>query len=137
MEGGEWRRHPGGAVRSVQVIAGLLPDTATLTFGAIQTYSDGTVVKWIESPAPGSSAEPDHPAPAVVAGRGIVGAVVGNDHEGGEGRQHRPDRAVGDRARRRRGRAGLRLRGRAKATRHVRRAGVVVGVVLAAVGAAG
>lgn len=30
---------------------------------AIQTYSDGTVVSWIEVPAAGSSAEPEHPAP--------------------------------------------------------------------------
>jgi uncharacterized protein YcnI len=45
------------------IIAGQLPDSETLTFPAIQTYSDGTVVKWIQVPAPGSTAEPDDPAP--------------------------------------------------------------------------
>ena len=39
-----------------------LPKVASLRFGAIQTYSDGTVVKWIETAAPGT-AEPQHPAP--------------------------------------------------------------------------
>ncbi len=34
-------------------------------FKAIQTYSDGTTVSWIETPAPGSTAEPDHPAPTL------------------------------------------------------------------------
>jgi uncharacterized protein YcnI len=43
--------------------AGPLPNAASMTFKAIQTYSDGSVVSWIEQPAPGSSTEPDHPAP--------------------------------------------------------------------------
>jgi uncharacterized protein YcnI len=47
------------------IIAGQLPDVASLTFKAIQTYSDGTKVDWIETTAPGSSAEPDHPAPVL------------------------------------------------------------------------
>ena len=46
------------------VIAGQLPDGVnSLTFKAIQTYSDKTVVSWIEQAAAGSSTEPDHPAP--------------------------------------------------------------------------
>jgi uncharacterized protein len=47
------------------ILAGQLPDAASLTFGAVQTYSDGSVVRWIESPAPGSKAEPEHPAPTL------------------------------------------------------------------------
>ncbi len=47
------------------IIAGQLPDTPTLTFKAIQTYSDGSEVDWIELPAAGSNAEPDHPAPVL------------------------------------------------------------------------
>ena len=43
--------------------AGPLPQASTLTFKAIQSYSDGKQVSWIEVPAPGSTAEPDHPAP--------------------------------------------------------------------------
>jgi periplasmic copper chaperone A len=47
------------------IIAGLLPKVNSLTFKAIQTYSDGSQVAWIETPAPGSSAEPEHPAPVL------------------------------------------------------------------------
>ena len=47
------------------VIAGQLPDAPSITFKAIQTYSDGSAVDWIEVPAPGSSAEPEHPAPVL------------------------------------------------------------------------
>ncbi len=36
----------------------------TLTFKALQTYSDGTVVSWIEVAADGA-AEPEHPAPVL------------------------------------------------------------------------
>ena len=42
-----------------------LPDGVdTLTFKAIQNYSDGTSVAWIEVPAD-PTAEPDHPAPVL------------------------------------------------------------------------
>jgi periplasmic copper chaperone A len=48
------------------LIAGKLPDgVSSLTFKAIQRYSDGKDVAWIDLPAPGSSAEPDHPAPVL------------------------------------------------------------------------
>ena len=47
------------------VIAEQLPDTAQLTFKAIQIYSDHSQVAWIEAPAPGSTAEPEHPAPVL------------------------------------------------------------------------
>ena len=36
-----------------------------MTFKAIQTYSDGQVVSWIEEPAAGSNQEPEHPAPTL------------------------------------------------------------------------
>lgn len=52
--------------------AGPLPHVPTLRFAAIQTYSDGSVVKWIESPAPGSTAEPEHPAPVLTLGAAPV-----------------------------------------------------------------
>jgi periplasmic copper chaperone A len=54
---------PGEATDFV-VIAGELPDTATVTFRALQTYSNGDVVKWIEIQAPGAQ-EPEHPAPVL------------------------------------------------------------------------
>ena len=39
-------------------------DTETVEFKALQTYDDGTVVRWIE-PTPAGGEEPEHPAPAV------------------------------------------------------------------------
>lgn len=45
--------------------AGPLPDAPTMTFKALQTYSDGEVVSWIEQAAPGSSTTPEHPAPTL------------------------------------------------------------------------
>lgn len=46
------------------VSAGPLPKVRALAFAAIQTYSDGTVVSWNETAAPGS-AEPEHPKPTL------------------------------------------------------------------------
>jgi hypothetical protein len=51
---------------------------STLAFPTIQTYSDGSVVKWIESAAPGSTARPEHPSPTLEvapADPGAAGAV--------------------------------------------------------------
>jgi uncharacterized protein YcnI len=45
-------------------IAGMLPDTATVVFGAIQTYSDGSVVRWNQRAAAGTE-EPEFPAPTL------------------------------------------------------------------------
>jgi uncharacterized protein YcnI len=64
-----------GEFQQFVVSLGPLPDTATLKFGAIQTYSDGTVVKWIESPAPGSTVEPDHPAPVLTLAAATAGTA--------------------------------------------------------------
>jgi uncharacterized protein len=47
------------------ISVGPLPtDTDTLTFKALQTYSNGDVVRWIEESAPGGP-EPEHPAPSI------------------------------------------------------------------------
>jgi uncharacterized protein YcnI len=54
-----------GEFDSFVISAGPLPKVDTLTFKALQTYSDGSVVSWIETPAAGSSAEPEHPAPTI------------------------------------------------------------------------
>ncbi|HVX43158.1 MAG TPA: YcnI family protein [Mycobacteriales bacterium] len=43
---------------------GPLPHAASVTLPAVQTYSNGAVVRWIETAAPGA-AEPAHPAPHV------------------------------------------------------------------------
>jgi len=65
-----WTAAPGGGVPPDQfglfsILVGQLPsDTATLTFKAIQTYSDGTTVSWIEPTVKGAPA-PDHPTPVL------------------------------------------------------------------------
>ena len=47
------------------VSVGQLPsNTKKLTFKALQTYSDGTIVRWIEVPVKGTP-EPEHPAPTL------------------------------------------------------------------------
>jgi uncharacterized protein len=65
----DWTATAGGiAPKEFQdfvLIAGQLPDAPSITFKAIQQYSDGSTVSWIETPAPGSSVTPDHPAPVL------------------------------------------------------------------------
>ncbi|MCM3882996.1 YcnI family protein [Frankia sp. R82] len=54
-----------GEFDTFNVSAGPLPTTAgPVAFKALQTYSDGNVVRWVDLAAPGQ-AEPDHPAPTV------------------------------------------------------------------------
>jgi uncharacterized protein len=70
---------PVGQFDQFVVLAGQLPDTSSLTFPAVQTYSDGQVVSWIQVAAPGSSAEPDHPAPELTLSKaGTSGATAGS-----------------------------------------------------------
>jgi periplasmic copper chaperone A len=44
------------------VLEGVLSAVDRIVFKALQTYSDGDVVRWIEEPVAGEP-EPDHPAP--------------------------------------------------------------------------
>jgi uncharacterized protein YcnI len=60
---------PVGQFDEFVVIAGLLPEAPSLTFPAIQTYSDGKVVSWNQVAAPGSTSEPDDPAPVLTLGK--------------------------------------------------------------------
>lgn len=54
-----------GQFQDFDVSMGPLPtDTRSLTFKALQTYSDGSVVRWIDVAAAGEP-EPDHPAPVL------------------------------------------------------------------------
>jgi hypothetical protein len=54
-----------GEYDDFDVSVGPLPKVSSLTFKALQTYSDGTVVRWIDPPAPEGQPEPDHPAPTL------------------------------------------------------------------------
>lgn len=53
-----------GEFDEFDVSVGPLPDRGTLVFKALQTYSDGSVVRWIEVPKKGQP-EPEHPAPVL------------------------------------------------------------------------
>lgn len=46
------------------ISAGPLPSVPSLTFKALQTYSNGTIVRWIQLTQPGEPA-PEHPAPVL------------------------------------------------------------------------
>jgi uncharacterized protein YcnI len=63
-----WTAGPGAGIKPGQfeefeVSLGPLPDTDQIVFKALQSYSDGEVVRWIDEPTAG--AEPAHPAPVL------------------------------------------------------------------------
>jgi periplasmic copper chaperone A len=65
-----WKAQPGhglepGEFGAFTIIAGQLPDAPSITFRALQTYADGSVVRWNEVAAPGSKDEPENPAPVL------------------------------------------------------------------------
>jgi len=67
-----------GQFQEFDVSMGPLPkDTDSLVFKALQTYSDGNVVRWIDVPQAGQP-EPDHPAPVLhLTAAGATGATGG------------------------------------------------------------
>ena len=71
---------PVGQFSEFNVLAqGLPTGTPSLTFKAVQLYSDGTVVSWIQIPTK-AAPNPAHPAPTLVLtapGRGSVGNTSG------------------------------------------------------------
>jgi uncharacterized protein YcnI len=73
-----WTAAPGSGVAPDQFglfrISVKLPDAATVSLPATQTYSDGTVVKW-DQPTPPGGAEPEYPAPEIA----LTGAPA-DDH---------------------------------------------------------
>ncbi|MFC0541798.1 YcnI family copper-binding membrane protein [Kutzneria chonburiensis] len=66
-----WTADPGTQIKPGEflrfpVLAGPLADnTDKLTFKAVQTYSNGDVVRWIDPPAAEGAQEPEHPAPTI------------------------------------------------------------------------
>jgi uncharacterized protein len=56
--------HP-GEFGSFTIIAGQLPDAPSITFRALQTYADGSVVRWNQVAAPGAEDDPENPAPVL------------------------------------------------------------------------
>jgi uncharacterized protein YcnI len=53
-----------GQFQEFDVSLGPLPDSGQMVFKALQTYSDGSVVRWIDEPTANGS-EPEHPAPVL------------------------------------------------------------------------
>jgi periplasmic copper chaperone A len=53
-----------GEFDEFEVSMGPLPDSDSITFKVLQTYSNGDIVRWIDEAAPGAK-EPDHPAPVL------------------------------------------------------------------------
>jgi periplasmic copper chaperone A len=53
-----------GQFQEFDVSAGPLPKVDQIVFKALQTYSDGEIVRWIEPPTAGGP-EPEHPAPVL------------------------------------------------------------------------
>ncbi len=64
---------PPGAFDVFPVFAGPLPTTTKVTFKAIQTYSNGDVVRWIELPTKGAP-PPQNPAPTLTLTRARSGS---------------------------------------------------------------
>ena len=65
----DWKATAGGIkpgeYEDFDLSVGPLPKADSMTFKAIQVYSNGETVPWIEVPAAGSSDEPEHPAPTL------------------------------------------------------------------------
>jgi uncharacterized protein YcnI len=57
-------RIPVGGYEDFNIDVSSLPDVSSLTFKALQTYSNGKIVRWIET-APKGAPEPDYPAPTL------------------------------------------------------------------------
>jgi len=53
-----------GQFQEFPVSMGPLPKVDRIVFKALQTYSDGTIVRWIDEPADGAK-EPENPAPTL------------------------------------------------------------------------
>jgi uncharacterized protein YcnI len=53
-----------GQFQEFDVSLGPLPNAGQIVFKALQTYSDGKVVRWIDEPATDGT-EPEHPAPVL------------------------------------------------------------------------
>lgn len=56
-----------GQFQQFPVSLGVVPDVPSVSFKALQTYSDGSVVKWDE-PTKAGKPEPEHPAPVLTIG---------------------------------------------------------------------
>ncbi|MET7835413.1 DUF1775 domain-containing protein [Micromonospora sediminicola] len=86
-----WLRVPGGGTGAARLPLGMgpMPATERLVFTVVQTYADGTVVRWAD-PAGGA-----HPAPTVALLPPLSGAVTHGGDSGAGGAAHGGHGAVG------------------------------------------
>ncbi|GIJ19917.1 YcnI family copper-binding membrane protein [Micromonospora lutea] len=84
-----------GTFQEFPVSMGPLPEVDQMVFKALQTYSDGAVVRWIDDPQPGGE-EPAAPAPVLTLAAASADAPTGepadspaaapsNDNDGEDG----------------------------------------------------
>jgi uncharacterized protein YcnI len=74
-----WTATPAAVIKAGQfqefpVSLGPLPEVDSLVFKALQTYSDGNVVRWIDEPVPGGE-EPEKPAPVLTLAKAAAEGV--------------------------------------------------------------
>jgi uncharacterized protein YcnI len=76
-----------GEYDEFDISVGPLPEVSSLTFKTLQTYSDGTVVRWIDPPAAQGQPEPEHPAPelTLVPASDEATGTASADSESGDG----------------------------------------------------
>jgi uncharacterized protein YcnI len=79
-----WTASPGAEIKAGQfqefpVSLGPLPTVDKMVFKALQTYSNGEIVRWIDPPA-ADGQEPEHPAPVLT-----LKPAAGADAHGAEG----------------------------------------------------
>lgn len=86
-----WTASSGSAIKAGEFMEfplslGPLPAVDELVFKALQTYSDGSTVRWIEEPG-ADGKEPEHPAPTLklAAAAGAGSAAAGPAATGAEG----------------------------------------------------
>ncbi len=65
-----------GQFQEFPVSLGPLPEVDRLVFKALQTYSDGKVVRWIEEPPADGGEEPESPAPVLRLARAADGGAA-------------------------------------------------------------
>lgn len=66
-----------GQFQEFPIALGPLPKAGSMAFKTLQTYSDGTIVRWIDLSTPGQ-AEPEHPAPVLKLTPGSTGSTAPN-----------------------------------------------------------
>jgi uncharacterized protein YcnI len=80
----EFKAEAGGGIapgefQEFALSGGPFPDTDSLTFNVVQSYSDGSEAAWIEPTVEGQP-EPEHPAPVLT----LTASATGTDAQGGD-----------------------------------------------------